>query len=343
VPARLLLVKIAALGDAVMASAIVPAVRARWPDAELTWVAGRSVAPLARLLDGVDRVVEVNDSRLLRGGTAARVMEMTKAWAAIGRGYDVAFVAHTDSRYEALTWFSRAGDVRRPPAGSMGRGGSRGRWHGDSYAALASDTLEWGPRKNSAQYAGIRAELLPAAPALGGGGPVVVISPGGARNVLRDDALRRWPLDQWVALVRSLRDRGVRVVAVGGAEDAAEGAACAEAGAVDLTAQTNVASLLALLQASDCVVSHDSGVMHMALLVGVHVVALFGPTRPEERIPVGAAATVLSKSARFACAPCYDGFSYAKCARNSCVTDVSVIEAAQAVLEILGSKVLVAS
>src|SRR5579862_887083 len=324
---RILLVKLAALGDAVMASAIVPAARARWRDAELTWVAGRAVAPLARLLDGVDRIIELDERRLLRGGMVTRFAELARAWRTIGGAYDVALVSHGDARYEALTWFCGAGDVRRAV---MGAGRTRGRWHGDGYAWLVEGTAAWGPRAPGARYADLKPGALPAPPAVDGAGPLVVVAPGGARNVLRDDALRRWPLGHWSELVRALRAGGSRVVAVGGAEDAAEGAAAAAAGATDLTGRTTVASLLSLLAAAACVVTHDSGVMHLALLVRAPVVALFGPTRPEERIPGGARATVVSAAQRLACAPCYDGFGYAPCARNAYVADVDVEQVAAA-------------
>jgi heptosyltransferase-2 len=330
---RILLVKVAALGDAVMASTILPAVHARWPGAELTWVAGRAVAPLARLFEGVHRVVEVNERKLLRGGVFARVGALARAWRDIGRGYDVALVAHSDARYGMLAWWCAARHVRRV---SVGAGNARGRWHGDAYAWLAGDGDTWGPRASGARYGLLKRELLPPAPPVGGTGPLVVVAPGGARNVLRDDALRRWPLERWTALVRSLAGSGARVVAVGGPEDAAEGAACAAAGATDLTGRTTVETLLSLLSASACVVSHDSGVLHLALLVRAPVVALFGPTRAEGRIPPGARATVLSAAPGLACAPCYDGFAYAPCARNACLADVSVEEVASAVRAQLG-------
>lgn len=55
-----------------------------------------------------------------------------------------------------------------------------------------------------------------------------------------------------------------------------------EAGFVNLTAKTGIDELPGLLEAADCVVSNDSGPMHLAAAQGRPLVALFGPTSPEQ-------------------------------------------------------------
>ena len=321
---RILLVKLAALGDAVMASTLVGATRARWPGAELTWVAGRGIAPLIRRLAGVQRVVEVDETRLLRGNPFVRAREMIRAWREIGTGYSVALVAHADPRYEWLVRFTGAHDVRRAP---LGRNGERGKWHGGIYAEMAR------PLAMPARLA----ELLPSSVALPvaltGVENVIVIAPGGARNVLRDDHLRRWPIERWVELTKMLIEQGLMVVAVGGQEDMAEVAACAAVGAHDLAGRTSLDQLLALFERAACVVTHDSGALHLAILVGAPTVALFGPTPPGEFVPAGADVAVLSSAAGLDCAPCYDGLGYAACKNNLCLGGVSVTMVAAKVKE----------
>ncbi|HKK19047.1 MAG TPA: glycosyltransferase family 9 protein, partial [Opitutales bacterium] len=51
---------------------------------------------------------------------------------------------------------------------------------------------------------------------------------------------------------------------------------------VNLTAQTGVDALPALLESAHCVVSNDSGPMHLAAALGRPLVALFGPTSPRQ-------------------------------------------------------------
>lgn len=323
---RVLLIKLAALGDAVMASTIVAAAQDEWPGAELTWVAGAPVAELARALHGVQRVVQVDEQALLRGSWWVRARALIAAWWRIGHGYDVALVAHTDKRYAVLAALSGAREVRRH-ATSEG-GAIVGRWHGASYAELVST-----PSGARARFAELDVSRLPSIARAGDGRPVAVVAPGGARNALRDDPLRRWPIESWSALTARLEAVGVHVVIVGGRGDEAEAAACEASGGENRCGQTSVGELLALIRSADCVVSHDSSVLHLAMLTGTRCVALFGPTRPADRVPAGAAVTVLSAAEGLACAPCYDGRSYAPCALNRCLRDVDVQSVIEAVLK----------
>lgn len=56
---QILIVKLAAVGDVVMASTMLPALRQRWPKARITWLCGKGVAPLVALFEGVDEVLTV--------------------------------------------------------------------------------------------------------------------------------------------------------------------------------------------------------------------------------------------------------------------------------------------
>ncbi len=321
---NILIVKLAALGDVIMASTLVPAIKLRWPDAKITWLTSEGTAPLVRLFDGVDRVVTVNEHALFTKGKLSSIRAVAGAWRDVGRGYDLALVGHTDARYRTLSWTSGARETRRF---ADARAPRRGFWHGSEYLRLLDSNSIIAPA-----YATLRIHALPTEPVVPGNGALVVVAPGGGRNVLRDDPLRRWPIAEWTRVVRELVDRGYRVAAIGSAGDAAEGAACASAGAFDLTGQTSLLELTALVQSAQAVVTHDSGTLHLALLLNRPTVALFGPTVPKERIPEGASAIVLSKTTDLPCAPCYDGTNYAKCASNRCVSRVTFAEVVQAVV-----------
>lgn len=142
---RVVVVKLAALGDLVMASTLVHAVRTRWPQAHLTWVTGAPLVPLAQRLEGIDRVVPVDTQALLAGGLAHRARAMAQAWWRVGRTpYDLGVVAHTDPRYALLLQGARVRTVRHfrvtPPRrgeymGNPPTCSGRQKW---SYAARAN-------------------------------------------------------------------------------------------------------------------------------------------------------------------------------------------------------------
>ena len=126
------------------------------------------------------------------------------------------------------------------------------------------------------------------------GKPVITLLPGAARG-----PSKRWPAEHFVLLAKKLRtERGVQVLLGGGPDDAAvcaEIAAFAGPDVISLAGKTTIPEWAALLKSSDCVVSNDSGGMHLATAVGTPVVALFGLTDPKKTGPLGRS-IVLQKS-----------------------------------------------
>jgi len=327
---RILIVKIAALGDAIMASTLIPAIRREWPAATIGWLAGRSIAPIVKLFEGVDEVITVDEQALLRGGRLNALRTMVGTWRLVGRRWDRAIVAHTDRRYALLSAASGARTTRRYANAFAPR---KGRWHGAEYARLIG-----GPStaiEAIAHYSSLKTNLLPAPPSVTGSGPLVVLMPGGARNVLRDDHLRRWPIESWTAATTELVRRGYRVVAAGAPNDHPECSRVEQAGAMNLCGRADLLQLAALLNSADVVVTHDSGPLHLSLMLDRPVVALFGPTAPTDRIPVNSRAIVLTRAHDLPCAPCYDGRNFAECARNLCLSRIPAMEVVESVTQLI--------
>jgi lipopolysaccharide heptosyltransferase II len=107
------------------------------------------------------------------------------------------------------------------------------------------------------------------------GSGFVAIAPGAAH------ATKRWPLAHWRALIERLERDGHRVVLVGGPDDtamAAELAGAVSDGIANAAGKFGLQGTGAILQRARALVSGDTGVMHMATGVATPVVALFGPT-----------------------------------------------------------------
>ncbi|MGA2418840.1 MAG: lipopolysaccharide heptosyltransferase II [Candidatus Acidiferrum sp.] len=73
--------------------------------------------------------------------------------------------------------------------------------------------------------------------------------------------------------------------------------------AINLTGQTNIAELPALLSRCQVFLGNDSGAMHVASAVGLPVVAVFGPTDPVGTAPVTPRCTIVREKPY--CSPCF--------------------------------------
>ena len=109
---------------------------------------------------------------------------------------------------------------------------------------------------------------------------------------------KEWPAERYGELARHLAKEGIRsLVNVGPSEtrlaETVEQASGGHAQAI----RCNISQLIALLRRATLFVGGDTGPMHMANLLGVPVVALFGPTDPERNGPYFQPSTVLRNAA----------------------------------------------
>jgi len=152
----------------------------------------------------------------------------------------------------------------------------------------------------------------------------IALAPGGARNIARDNPLRRWPLDRYAALARQLLASGARVALTGGPTDSWVREGFAGLPVDDFIGATDLPGLVAFYRRCAAVVTHDSGPLHLARLAGTRVVGLFGPTLPAAFAPAAARTEVLWPAASLPCAPCYDGREFAACDDNRCMQLIGV-------------------
>jgi heptosyltransferase-2 len=311
---KVLIVKIGAIGDVVMGIPAATAARELDEEVRVTWLLGTAAEPLLRFTGVADELVVVDEQALWSASRLARIRAVVSVWRRLaGRRFDLVAIGHPDPRYRLLTLFTRGRTTR-----SWSRRGRRawplwGRYHGDENVrlVLGGDEATRPRRAYPAlqfPFHGPLADELGTAP----GGRVVLV-PGSARNALRDDALRRWPLDSYAELAQ-------RLVAEGRwTRDAFSGLDVADA-----IGSTSLVELCGLMQHSDLVITHDGGPLHLAVLAGARLIALFGPTTPHEKVPEREGVVALWGGADLACRPCYDGNDYADCPLNVCIRELTV-------------------
>jgi lipopolysaccharide heptosyltransferase II len=170
------------------------------------------------------------------------------------------------------------------------------------------------------------------------GVPLVAIHPGSGGYSLA----RRWPSDRFAQVADGLVERyEAQVVLLGGPDEAEltqRLASLMRYEAIDLGGKTSIPVLAALLKRCRLFVGNDSGVMHLASAVGTPVVAIFGPSNPLAWGPWGPSHEVVQIDLE--CSPCiYRGFQLGRlegCENPECINRVRpemVLAAAERLLQ----------
>ena len=329
-PKRLLVVKLGAIGDVVMAIPAAAGMHAA--GYAVDWVAGHTVAPVLELYPWI-HVLRVEEAGLLHAGALGRLRHIARLWARLLRRaaaegpYDLCAVLYYDRRYRLLTLPMRARRYLQLSATDRHLRLLPGRHHTDEYARILASSVD---TERPGQLSPVRPPALPANPRPSvGDRPRVVLVPAGARNALRDDGLRRWPVESYVAVAEALLAQGCEVLLSGGPDDRwaspsfAALAVAHPASFADLTGSLSLVGTIALLDSAAVTVTHDTGPLHLAGITSTAIVSLFGPTDPRGRLPQRANCVALWGGEGFACRPCYDGRDYAPCAHNGCMRQIS--------------------
>ena len=315
---RLLIVKLGAIGDVVMA---IPAAHAMHQAGyEVHWVCGTAVASILSLYPWIN-TIPVDEKQLLHSGKLQSFRRLLSLWRQLPSGpFDTCATLYYDSRYKLLALPIRA--RRKVMLSRLDRATMLlpGRHHTDEYARILFGRADG---ETPHQLSPIPIPQLSSLPLSRPSKSRIVLVPGGARNLMRDDALRRWPIDNSVALAAALLKVGYEVVLAGGPDDAWATLSFAHLPVVDVIGKYSLLETLALLNSAAVTVTHDTGPLHLAGITSTGIVAIFGPTDPRGRLPQRANTVALWGGEGFACRPCYDGHSYAPCQNNGCMQQIT--------------------
>src|SRR5258706_15345699 len=79
-PRSVLIVKLAAIGDVVMALPMVTALHAQDAATRITWLCGNTVAPLVQSVEGIDECIVVDDVAVLSGNRSQKAQAVMAGW-----------------------------------------------------------------------------------------------------------------------------------------------------------------------------------------------------------------------------------------------------------------------
>jgi heptosyltransferase-2 len=336
---RILLVQTAFLGDVILTTPLLAALRRHAPTAELTMLVTPAAAPLVAPHPGLDRVL-VDDKRGRRRGVFGLIGLVRELRA---HRFTVAIAAHKSVRtalaLRAAGIPRRIGFATAPAAALYTERVPRPLALHDRDRLLgllaplgigAVDETIARPCLAVDPPTRARAAAL-LAPYAADPRPLAVICPGSAWRT------KRWPAPHFAALVRALDGDGYRCLLLGGPDErdltAAVRAAAGDR-AIDLGGQTDLPLLAALMDRAAVAITNDSAPMHVATAASVPQVAIFCATVPAQGYgPLGPRALVVERD--LACRPC-GRHGGARCPRGTddCMELVTVDEVRTAVARV---------
>jgi heptosyltransferase-2 len=301
---KILVVAPSWIGDTILAQPLLALLKRRQPGVRIEVLAPDWSAPLLARMAEVDAVI-VNPFRHGEFNFGARRALGHRLAAA---GYQHAYVLPNSWKSALVPFF--AGIPRR--IGYQGESrylllNERHRLDAahqpqlvQRYAALAGPLPAAlpAPRLSSTteqQQAAMRALCLPldSAP--------VIFCPGAEFG-----PAKRWPTAPFAALAKFVASAQQSVWLIGSDKDAATGdeiVAAANGAALNLCGRTTLEQAIDLIATARCVVSNDSGLMHVAAALERPLVALYGSSSPSYTPPLSPRATIVSRN--LLCSPCF--------------------------------------
>jgi lipopolysaccharide heptosyltransferase II len=277
------------LGDSVISMPAVRAIKRGRPDAHVTILAPEKLAAVWRLVPEVDEVVSLGEKSLW---AAARLLRRAKP-------FDVGIVFPNSLRVALELWL--AGIPRR-----VGYAGHHRRW---LLNQVVRKPERIGPPPHQAEHyldiarsLGVDAqgnEIALASPALAASSATRIgLCPGAEYG-----PAKRWLPERFAEVAATV---GGEWVLFGTGKDAEVGAQIAQSlgdRCLNFIGKTTLEQLIEELRKCRLLLTNDTGTMHLATLLGVPVVAVFGSTEPSLTGPLGSGNRVLRHQVE--CSPCF--------------------------------------
>ena len=321
------------LGDAVMSVPAVRAIKNGRPDVHVTIAAPGKIAAMWKLIPEVDAIIPLPDTSLL---SVVRLLRQQMP-------FDVAILFPNSLRVALETWLS----------GIPQRVGYHGHWRSWLLNQIVRKPRKPGPPEHhSLRFLRIARECgaemsnteLPKQSQTSNLQPshtyglaskpqmILGLCPGAEYG-----PAKRWLPERFAeAAAKITAESSAQWVLFGTKNDAAIGEEIAAAigdHCVNRIGQTTLQQLIDELRQCRLLLTNDTGTMHLAALLGVPLVAVFGSTEPLLTGPLGDGHVILRHHVE--CSPCF----LRKCPIDfRCMKAISADEVANAVLSLLGDK-----
>jgi len=267
------------MGDSILTTPLIKAVKAELPDSLITFCVRPENAELFENVHFIDEVITFDKRGADRGfGGAVRFAEKLRS-----KNFDLVFSPHMSFRTSAVLFISgipeRIGFVESALSAvyTMSCAKDLTYHEAERYLLLFERYFHKFPGEvvtpevcqNSDLTAKYKSEL---------GENLIGINPGSMWNT------KKWPAEYYAEVADKLKENNYTPVIIGGEldrKDAEKLIEYAKYDHINYAGKTSLKELPALISAFDYLVTNDSGPMHIAVSSGVPCVAIFGPTTQE--------------------------------------------------------------
>jgi len=339
---KILVFKLGAIGDFIMAIPAIQSIKEKYPDSEITLLTGRHTSELAvKEHLNVDRIMEIDERIFWNKKILPLLLLLFKLkkekfehvynmhWSAL---FNIFFIF---SGIWSRTGFYRTKKPRFLTSGVYYREGE-GPYAAFKYLKLVGVEEEKFPSLSINEKAKKKISVFIKENRMEN---PVGIFPGGGLNMKEDGTMRRWPEERFKELVFMLSRAAKNVIILGSAaekEIASRIMQNAGGRIYNMAGNLSLTETVALVSECSVVVSSDSGGMHIAVATGVPVVGVFGPTLSVDKVPEISRCVAVEKD--MPCRPCYDKGSYRECPSRACLFSVTAEEVFDSLNKILKEK-----
>ena len=331
---RVLIWKLSALGDVILSTPSLRALRRQFPKGRLTLAVGRASYEAVAHCPYLDDII-VYDSR---GKDRGPIWHLRFVQRLRREAFDLSVDLQNSRKTHAMAWLAgvpvRIGYRRkfrwllnrgvRVPRVVLAPVAQQQHLLRQSAFAIDGDQLElWPSPEDEASAAKLLGPVEP-------GRTIIGVHPGGSGRW----QTKRWDIERWAALCDALSRQNVHVVVTGGPDE--QGLAGILRSHISsaptmLIGKTSLMELACVIKQCHVFLAQDSSSLHVASAMGTPTVALFGPTDARRHLPPNFRGTVIHKDVF--CSPCYS--PQCRTITHACMKRIGVEEVLQAVLALL--------
>jgi ADP-heptose:LPS heptosyltransferase len=155
--------------------------------------------------------------------------------------------------------------------------------------------------------------------------------------------VKSWPIERFrEAIIRLNKKIGASFVLTGTGEEFATNESIIKGlkfPALNLAGKTTIPELGALLNEMDMLISIDSSPAHIAAAVGTPLIVLWGPAIETKMRPVSLNSPVIVINKHIPCSPCYETPRKDSCKDNICMKEIQVDDVVEEALKLLKPRI----